>query len=128
MSAAQSEHVKRWIIIIIIIITIVIVYHPTDDIIIENFAAFDIEQAWNKIHVHFCTGVYGQNRFAVCILFAGIQIIIIYFRCMPFHILMVVTFKNIIIWIRNTVAFQSPHYFLQQTYATSKCTVKGAQV
>jgi len=51
VSAAQSEHIKRWI--IIIIITIVIVYHPTDDIIIENFDAFDIGQALHKYNVHY---------------------------------------------------------------------------
>ncbi len=70
VSAAQSEHTKRWI--IIIIITIVIVYHTTDDIIIENIDAFDIEQAWNKYMyiVHLCTGVYDQNRFAFLALYS----------------------------------------------------------
>jgi hypothetical protein len=52
VSAAQSEHIKRWI-IIIIIITIVIVYHPSDDIIIEGFDAFDIGQALHKYNVHY---------------------------------------------------------------------------
>ncbi len=115
VSAAQSEHIKRWIItIIIIIITIVIVYHPTDDIIIENFDVFDIEQAWNK---------YMYTFVLVCM----IKIALHFWRCM--HIICRYTnnynilslhaishfnggdIKNNIIWVRNTVAFQSPHYF-----------------
>ncbi len=70
VSAAQSEHIKRWI--IIIIITIIFVYHPTDDIIIKNFDAFEFWH-WTgleQIHVHFCTGVYDQNRFAFLALYA----------------------------------------------------------